>query len=377
MRGSLQTGVAVKSLPFVKLGLVSVFFVLIFAACDDPAESEKSCSGSAQCDPGFRCLEKVCTACVGSECDGTAPDAIGPSGGRICIEDDKICLDIPAGAVAVATVIQIERTDRLIGDEQLSAKTAVYLITPADLEMAVPATLEMALPSDEDLDAVKIWHRRSMSEAWLALESTVEQSLLKSTQVRRLGLVVAARPRAAVIDGGVLDTGVHLDADMIDTGLPMTDTGPPVIDSGVSAPDADPFDAGVDAGTQGDAGPADSGVLSTDAAAPDADPPGTEDSGPVDTGAAQDASPDTGANPDAAGADVGGAIIGLDASAGDGSASSATDATSPPVNNDDASAQMSTDALPGDATEDASLDASEDDGGSGPPQDPDSGGPPV
>jgi len=384
---ALQTGFIVNRPRLDKRRLSTLIVVLAFffiQGCDDPEPASNSCTGPGTCDPGFKCLEGVCTACVGTECDGAPPTGIGPNGGRICIEDDTVCLDIPAGALDDLTDVAIERTEMEIGNDELDAQTGVYRVKPVDLVFKKYASIAFTFPATTNLEGLSVWHRLNPTEEWASLESTSEGIMLQSEQLRALGLFMAARQQAVDVDAGMADTGVGEDAASIDTGVLSPDTGPPVLDTGIDHPDADLFDTGADTGISADANAqtADTGALNTDAAAADAEPPGAQDGGNPDTGAnsgtdavVQDAVVDAGT--DAGPGDTGGAIIGLDGSGGDGATSGGTDATSPPVNNEDASVQMPTDALPADAAEDASSDAGDDDGGGGPSQDPDTGGPPV
>ena len=351
-------------------------------ACDDSDSDPLACSANDLCAPGYRCVDQVCEPCEGSECESSMPIGVGPNGGKVCLEAEGICLEIPADALDNYVDISIKKTEQTLEQADLVSISPIFEISPTDQMFRNYASLQMAFSADTELSDVSVWFRNSSDAEWMELSSDYEANELSSAQVRNLGYFVAAHASRAAVDAGLLDASDEIDTGMVDAGMPSVDTGPSAIDTGVTWPDALPFDSGFDAGSSMDAMlMVDGGPIDMDASgSADADPPVSLDAAAPDATAmpdatSADASPDATVATDASMADLGGVILGQDSGTNDGS-TSGSDASNPPLGNQDATTQTSMDASPMDASVDASTDASQLDGSGGPSQTVDSGGPP-
>ncbi|MFZ5467895.1 MAG: hypothetical protein ACOZIN_00545 [Myxococcota bacterium] len=230
---------------------------------------------------------------------GEATGSVGPRGGTVCVEDRRICLDVPSGALEneVGFRIQLSSTPApgAIGDTWDIGPTGTTFLSPA--RVAIRYDL---VPDAGNLNPALLRVYTEQEGEWVPLlepsldrvASTVKGGVLHLSPfaIRRIDLLPdggippepdggqpdagQARPDAGVPDAGRPDAGVP-DAGRPDAGTP--DAGRP--DAGM--PDAG-FDAGMDAGV--DAGAVDAGV---DAGESDAGfDAGEADAGAIDGGAA-------------------------------------------------------------------------------------------
>ncbi len=246
---------------------------------------------------------------------------VGPTGGEVCLADQRVCIVIPPGALERAVTIRIVPTH----DVPSAAFGEGYEIGPSGTEFLKPATVIFKLDALFDSDSGVSWSneptfgQRAVDPQTLRLFTKYDADwqplatpVAALDRVRRTlsGTVEHLSPFVILradrlpdggipieIDGGKKDSGTiivpYFDAGRPDAGPP--DAGRP--DSGV--PDAGRADAGVP-----DAGRADAGV--PDAGPPDAGPPdaGPPDAGPPDAGPPDAGPPDAGP-PDAGPPDAG------------------------------------------------------------------------
>jgi hypothetical protein len=258
---------------------------------------------------------------------------VGPLGGTLCLPDNRVCVDVPNGALTETAVILLGPTAEVPGavigegvEISVAGKERYRLQKPVtvrfDLDVILKSPLTRSLPNDSVLRV----YTKGETGDWEPLANPAVDRvrrtivgvtehfspfvILRSDRLSDGGLPIeldASVPDASVIvvppfDGGVPDAG-RPDAGRPDAGRP--DAGAP--DAGT--PDAGSFDAGLpdagvpDAGTP-DAGPVDAGR--PDAGRPDAGPPdaGPADAGAPDAGSADAGPPDAGL-PDAGPVDAG------------------------------------------------------------------------
>ncbi len=264
----------------------------------------------------------VAVSCGGGGVDGR----LEQTASEVCLDDRRVCLSVPTGALEEPLQIRIAPTSDVPGgqlgegyDISGVGRSSVTFLKPAKVTFSLEPVDTEAVPN---LTLLRL-HTRDDEGEWRPLENpfvdrvrnviTGETSHLSPFVILRTDLL----PDGGLpieLDGGVRDSGIitippfdggRPDAGPADAGRP--DAGSPDagrVDAG--APDAGPVDAGVpDAGV--DAGTPDAGV---DAGAPDAG----ADAGPPDSGV-DAGEPDAGVDagePDA-GVDAGEPDAGVDA----------------------------------------------------------------
>ncbi|MBS1148980.1 MAG: hypothetical protein H6Q89_678 [Myxococcaceae bacterium] len=270
---------------------------------------------------------------------------VGPTGGEVCLDNQRVCIIIPPGALELAIAIKIVPT----GDVPAGAYGEGYEIGPTGTEFLKPAKVIFKIDSlfeeDSGVDPLLLrLYTRYEGADWQPLATPVPpldrvRRTLSGT-VDHLSPFVILRadrlPDGGIpieIDGGTKDAGVivipYFDAGRPDAGRPdagRPDAGTPdagTPDAGTpdaGKPDAGPPDAGPPDAGPPDAGPPDAGPPDAgppDAGPPDAGPPdaGPPDAGPPDAGPPDAGEPDAGP-PDAGEVDAGDPDAGADA--GDG-----------------------------------------------------------
>ncbi len=264
--------------------------------------------------------------CGGTSIDGT----LGPTGGSVCLPDNKVCINVPIGALETQEVLRISPGS----DSPGGALSDAYDISggsgrPVVFVKAATVTFSLDIVREGNLEnenLLRIYTRERLDGGalgdWQPLANAFVDRVRREVRGETLHLspFVVLRSDRLVdgglpveIDGGPRDAAVivepYFDGGRVDAGRP--DAGRP--DAGRA--DAGPIDAGMmDAGPR-DAGPPDAGP--PDAGPPDAGPPdaGPPDAGPADAGPPDAGPPDAGA-PDAGPPDAGLVDGGLDG--GDG-----------------------------------------------------------
>ena len=263
----------------------------------------------------------IAVAVVGASCGPTNQNSsiIGPTGGEVCLPDQRVCIELPPGALERSVTIRIAPTS----DVPPGALSDGYEIGPSGTAFLKPAKVTFKIESffeaDSGVDPVllRLFTKYEGAADWEALGSPVPpldrvRRTLSGTVDHLSPFVVLRVDRLS--DGGL---PIEIDAGIKDAGsiiIPYFDAGVPDAgrpDAGV--PDAGRSDAGVPDAGRPDAGRPDAGRPDAgppDAGRPDAGPPdaGPPDAGPPDAGPPDAGPPDAG--PPDAGVDGGGADAG-------------------------------------------------------------------
>ena len=265
-------------------------------------------------------------ACGGASVDGT----VGPTGGEVCLPDDKVCISVPIGGIDTTEVLRISPGAEAPGGA-LSDGYEISAVSGRPIFFTKPATVSFALDivrqgNLENENLLRIYTRERLDGGALGEWQPLENAFVDRVRNKVRGDTRHLSPFAVLrtdrlldgglpneIDGGVADGGGMIIIPPFDGGRP--DAGPP--DAGrpdAGRPDAGPADAGRPDSGAPDAGTPDSGT--PDAGPPDAGPP---DAGPPDAGPPDAGPPDAGP-PDAGPPDAGPPDAGVDggADAGDG-----------------------------------------------------------
>ncbi len=266
----------------------------------------------------------VAVALSWASCGGASVDgSITPTGGEVCLPENKVCIDVPIGALETQELLRISPGGETPGGA-LSDGYDISAVGKESLTFLKPATVRISLDAVrtdglENLNLLRIYTRQDGE--WQPLgksfvDRVKNQVMGETTHLSPFVVLRSDRlPDGGLpieIDAGPIDGSVIIvppfDAGRPDAGRPdagTPDAGRP--DSGM--PDAGPSDAGpADAGSP-DAGPADAGTPDAgpaDAGAPDAGPAdaGAPDAGPPDAGPPDAGEPDAG-EPDAGAPDAG------------------------------------------------------------------------
>jgi hypothetical protein len=262
----------------------------------------------------------IAVAVVAASCGpaNQTSSIIGPTGGEVCIADERVCIVIPSGALERAVNIRIAPTTDVpagaIGEAYDIGPSGTVFLEPARVIFKIEALFEY----DSGLDPLQLRLYTKYDGDWEPLGTQVPPldrvRRTLSGRVEHLSPFVILRadrlPDGGMPiegDSGTKDSGVivipYFDAGPPDAGKPdagKPDAGPP--DAG--KPDAGPPDAGKPDAGPPDAGPVDAGP--PDAGPPDAGPPdaGPPDAGPPDAGPPDAGPPDAGP-PDAGPPDAG------------------------------------------------------------------------
>jgi hypothetical protein len=269
-------------------------------------------------------------SCGGAGVEGV----VRPTGGEICLADERVCISVPPGALEQEEILRITPASD-VPAAALSEGFDISSTSGRKVTFLKPATVRFALElvdagGIENENILRIYTRgegdwQPLDDSFVdrvrgvVLGGTLHLSpfvVLRSDRLPDGGLPIE-------LDGGMRDSGVIVippfDAGRPDAGRP--DAGTP--DAG--PPDAGPPDAGMPDAGPPDAGPPDAGPPDAgppDAGPPDAGPPdaGEPDAGEPDAGEPDAGEPDAG-EPDAGEPDAGEPDAGVDAGepdAGDG-----------------------------------------------------------
>ncbi len=238
-------------------------------------------------------------ACGSSSVDGS----VGPTGGEVCLPENKICIAVPSGSLGTQEVLRLSPGAK-VPESALSEGFDISAVSGRAIVFSKPAAVSFSLDivQVDDVPSENLLRVYTMrDDEWQPLENAFVDRVRRVVrgETRHLSPFVVLRadrlPDGGVpleIDGGQTDGSIIVippfDAGRPDAGKP--DAGKP--DSGIpdagkpdsGNPDAGTHDAGVpDAGVPDsgmrDAGVPDAGVL--DAGAPDA---GEPDAGDIDAG---------------------------------------------------------------------------------------------
>lgn len=165
------------------------------SGCVGELTEEGPCTSEGQCRLGFECVESLCLRCAEGGCGGLIQEVIGPDQATLC-GPDGACLSVPSGGLTEPTEIYIRRSRAPVPAE-LDARSLVYEIGPASVNLRQFSTVRIPISPSDPVDDVIVYRATNASSAFSPLDSVPTEEFVDAL-TGDLGFFVAARPR----DGG-------------------------------------------------------------------------------------------------------------------------------------------------------------------------------